>query len=202
MANCESRFLEPLSLPDSPFLPLPGDVRQPSYSLAGRWCSPQTTGPVLLVKLLFVLISILFLRSCADARVLTARLLAVCSLACAWTNSWARTLIFQVFSRLLASRQSSKMFFPCTTLPRGRPTTGWRYRCFAPLWGETDMWIWEDPGKTWKIRRGSYPSLASLQTAECEASMCSCTNGFRAALQLTSNPHQKANWPVFSSCQR
>ena len=28
-------------------LPLPGDVRQPSYSLAGRWCSPQTTGPVL-----------------------------------------------------------------------------------------------------------------------------------------------------------
>ena len=38
-----------LSLSDSPFLPLPGDVRQPSYSLAGRWCSPQTTGPVLLV---------------------------------------------------------------------------------------------------------------------------------------------------------
>ena len=26
---------------------LPGDVRQPSYSVAGRWCSPQTTGPVL-----------------------------------------------------------------------------------------------------------------------------------------------------------
>ena len=39
-----------LSLSDSPFLPLPGDVRQPSYSLAGRWCSPQTTGPVLLVN--------------------------------------------------------------------------------------------------------------------------------------------------------
>ena len=38
-----------LSLSDSPFLPLPGDVRQPSYSLAGRWCTPQTTGPVLLV---------------------------------------------------------------------------------------------------------------------------------------------------------
>ena len=39
----------PLSLSDSPFLPLPGDVRQPSCSLAARWCSPQTTGPVLLV---------------------------------------------------------------------------------------------------------------------------------------------------------
>ena len=47
VANRESRFLEPsLSL----FFPYPVMfVDQPSYtrSAAGRWCSPQTTGPVL-----------------------------------------------------------------------------------------------------------------------------------------------------------
>ena len=32
VANRESRFLEPLFLSDSPFLPLPGDVREPSYT--------------------------------------------------------------------------------------------------------------------------------------------------------------------------